>query len=83
MVGALVLRWRAPHDEHRDTQQLRYAGRLRLALAPDRSAQSLCGLSLVESAVVQASSIVTDIWSGTASLEPRLPTRGRRAAWPP
>ena len=47
----------------------RYAGRVRLAIAGDRSADSLCGF--VESAVMPGSLIVTDDWSGYASLRNR------------
>src|SRR5271166_3998980 len=43
--------------------------RLRLAIAADRSADSLCGF--VESAVMPGSLIVTDDWSGYASLRKR------------
>ena len=47
----------------------RYAGRVRLAIVPDRSAESLCGF--VECAVVPGTSLVTDDWSGYASLAKR------------
>jgi len=47
----------------------RYAGRVRLAIAADRSADSLCGF--VESAVSPGSLIVTDDWSGYNSLRTR------------
>jgi transposase-like protein len=47
----------------------RYAGRVRLAVVPDRSAQSLC--SFVEGAVVPGTKIVTDDWSGYANLTKR------------
>jgi transposase-like protein len=40
----------------------RYAGRVRLAVTPDRSADSLCGF--VESAVAPGTLVVTDDWSG-------------------
>jgi hypothetical protein len=41
----------------------------RLAIVPDRSAESLCGF--VECAVVPGTSLVTDDWSGYASLAKR------------
>ena len=44
----------------------RYAGRVRLAVVLDRSAESLCGF--VESTVAPGSLIVTDDWSGYAGL---------------
>ena len=47
----------------------RYAGRVRLAIVPDRSAELLCGF--VECAVVPGTSLVTDDWSGYASLAKR------------
>ena len=45
------------------------AGRVRLAVVFDRSAESLCGF--VESAVAPGSLIVTDDWSGYAGLGKR------------
>lgn len=47
----------------------RYAGRVRLEVVPDRSAESLCGF--VESAVTPGAMVVTDAWSGYASLAAR------------
>ena len=47
----------------------RYAGRVRLAVAPDRSAESLCGF--VESVVAPRTLVVTDDWSGYAGLRKR------------
>ena len=44
----------------------RYAGRVRLAVAADRSAKSLCGF--VGGAVAPGTLIVTDDWSGYAGL---------------
>lgn len=44
----------------------RYAGRVRLCVAPDRSAESLCGF--VKSVVVPKTLIVTDDWSAYNSL---------------
>lgn len=44
----------------------RYAGRVRLAVVPDRSAKSLCGF--IEKAVAPGTSIITDDWSGYAGL---------------
>jgi hypothetical protein len=45
----------------------RYAGRVRLALVPDRSAKSLGGF--IESTVTPGTRIITDDWSGYASLK--------------
>jgi ISXO2-like transposase domain len=47
----------------------RYAGRVRLAVAADRSAKSLCGF--VNGAVAPGTLVVTDDWSGYASLRKR------------
>jgi transposase-like protein len=47
----------------------RYADRVRLAIAADRGANSLCGF--VENAVMPGSQIVTDDWSGYAGLRKR------------
>jgi len=44
----------------------RYAGRIRLAVVPDRSAYSLCGF--VKSAVAPGVRVITDDWSGYAGL---------------
>lgn len=58
----------------------RYAGRVRLAVAPDRSTKSLGGF--IEGAVAPGTTIITDDWSGYAALERRgyihtaVPERG-------
>lgn len=44
----------------------RYAGRVRLAVVPDRSAKSLGGF--IENAVVSGASIITDDWRGYSRL---------------
>ena len=44
----------------------RYAGRIRLAVVPDRSADSLCGF--VKSAVAPGVRVITDDWRGYACL---------------
>src|SRR5208283_1571348 len=56
----------AAQDKRKDG---RYAGRVRLAIAADRSADALGGF--VESAVMPGSLVVTDDWSGCASLRTR------------
>src|SRR5271166_5191204 len=56
-----------PHGTKRNDG--RYAGRVRLAVAVDRSAKSLCGF--VNGAVVPGTLIVTDDWSGYADLRKR------------
>ena len=58
----------------------RYAGRVRLAAVPDRSAKSLVGF--IESAVTPGAAITTDDWSSYATLAKRgylhtaIPERG-------
>jgi len=47
----------------------RYAGRVRLSISDDRSAESLAGF--VESAVMPGTLVITDDWSGYASLRKR------------
>ena len=47
----------------------RYAGRVRLAVVPDRSAKSLGGF--IERVVTPGATIITDDWSGYAALEKR------------
>ena len=47
----------------------RYAGRLRLEVVPDRTEKSLCGF--VEEAVAPGTTVITDAWSGYASLSKR------------
>tara|TARA_R100000501_G_scaffold13654_1_gene24854 strand:- start:180 stop:671 length:492 start_codon:yes stop_codon:yes gene_type:complete len=53
-------------DKRRDG---RYAGRVRLAVAPDRSSKSLS--EFVESAVTPKTLIITDEWSGYSDLRQR------------
>jgi hypothetical protein len=70
LVGCAVeVRHRKPGTAQDKRKDGRYAGRVRLAVAPDRSAESLCGF--VESAVAPGTLIVTDDWSGYAGLRKR------------
>ena len=69
MVAAVEVRHREPGTAQDKRKDGRYAGRVRLAIAADRSADSLCGF--VENAVMPGSLIVTDDWSGYASLRTR------------
>jgi transposase-like protein len=66
---AVEVRYRQPGTAQDKRKDGRYAGRVRLAIAADRSAESLCGF--VESAVTPGSLIVTDDWSGYNSLRTR------------
>ncbi len=66
---AIEVRHRKPGTKLDNRKDGRYAGRVRLAVVLDRSAESLCGF--VESTVAPRSLIVTDDWSGYAGLGKR------------
>ena len=66
---AIEVRHRKPGTKLDNRKDGRYAGRVRLAVVLDRSAESLCGF--VESTVAPRSPIVTDDWSGYAGLGKR------------
>jgi transposase-like protein len=66
---AVEVRQRAPGTKLDARKQGRYAGRVRLAVVPDRSAKSLCGF--IERAVLPAPSITTDDWASYNSLRTR------------
>jgi transposase-like protein len=69
VTAAVEVRHREPGSAQDKRKDGRYAGRVRLAVAADRSTDSLCGF--VESAVMPGSLIVTDDWSGYGSLRAR------------
>ena len=69
VVCAVEVRRRTPGTAQDLRKDGRYAGRVRLAVAADRSAKSLCGF--VEGAVANGTLIVTDDWSGYADLGKR------------
>src|SRR5271166_737941 len=66
---AVEVRHRKPGTARDKRNDGRYAGRVRLAVAADRSAKSLCGF--VDGAVAPGTLIVTDDWSGYAGLRKR------------
>lgn len=66
---AVEVRKRKPGTAQNKRKGGRYAGRVRLTVVPDRSADSLC--CFVESAVVPGTLIVTDDWRAYASLQKR------------
>ncbi len=66
---AVEVRHRKPGTAQDKRKDGRYAGRVRLAVAADRSAKSLCGF--VDGAVAPGTLIVTDDWSGYAGLRKR------------
>src|SRR5271170_6571394 len=65
---AVEVRHRKPGTAQDKRKDGRYAGRVRLAIVPDRSAKSLCGF--VENAVAPGTLTVTDDWSDYASPDP-------------
>lgn len=66
---AVEVRQRKPGTAQDKRKDGRYAGRVRLAVVPDRSADSLCGF--VEGAVMPKTAIITDDWSAYATLRKR------------
>jgi ISXO2-like transposase domain/Transposase zinc-ribbon domain len=70
VIGAVEVRQRAPKKGDKPTRRGgRYAGRLRLDIAANRSAKALCGF--VEEAVLPGAMVITDAWTGYASLAER------------
>jgi hypothetical protein len=69
VVAAVEVRHRKPGSAQDKRKDGRYAGRVRLAIATDRSADALYGF--VEGAVRPNTLIITDNWSGYASLRKR------------
>jgi len=81
VAGVVEVRQRKHASSLNKRKTGRYAGRVRLALVPDRSAKSLGGF--IESAVAPGATIITDDWGSYASayqaqLSPhRCPGTGR------
>ena len=69
VAAAVEVRHRKSGTAQDKRKDGRYAGRMRLAIVADRSADSLCGF--VESAAMPGSLIITDDWSGYTSLRKR------------
>ena len=69
VAGAVEVRQRKQQGRRNKRRTGRYAGRVRLAVAPDRSAQSLGGF--IERTVAPGATIITDDWSGYAKLGER------------
>ncbi|MFC6519780.1 IS1595 family transposase [Undibacterium arcticum] len=80
VAGAVEVRQRKRGGSLDKRKTGRYAGRVRLAVVPDRSAKSLGGF--IERVVTPGATIVTDDWSGYATLGRRgylhtaVPERG-------
>lgn len=66
VAGAVEVRQRKRDGSLNKRRTGRYAGRVRLAVAPDRSTKSLGGF--VEGNIAPGAAIITDDWSGYASL---------------
>ncbi len=70
VIAAVEVRQRKPKDgDGKLRRGGRYAGRLRLEVAPNRTAAALCGF--VETAVEPGTMIITDGWNGYATLGER------------
>lgn len=69
VAAAVEVRHRKTGTAQDKRKDGRYAGRVRLAIASDRSAESLCGF--VGSAVMPGTLLVTDDWSAYGSLRAR------------
>ena len=66
VAAAVEVRQRKPGIKVNLRRSGRYAGRVRLALVPDRSADALCGF--VKNVVAPGARIITDDWKGYAGL---------------
>lgn len=66
VAGAVEVKQRKQGGSLNKRRTGRYAGRVRLAVVPDRSAKSLSGF--IERVVTPGATIVTDDWSGYAAL---------------
>ena len=69
VAGAVEVCQRKQQGSRNKRRTGRYAGRVRLAVAPDRSAKSLGGF--IERTVAPGATIITDDWSGYAKLGER------------
>ena len=67
VAAAVEVRQRKPGTAQDKRKDGHYAGRLRLAVVADRSAESLCGF--VTGAVETGTKIITDDWSGYGKLK--------------
>jgi transposase-like protein len=69
VAGAVEVKQRKLSSSLNKRRTVRYAGRVRLAVVQDRSAKSLGGF--IERVVTPGTTIITDDWSGYATLEKR------------
>lgn len=68
VIAAVEVRQREP-SVTKKRRGGRYAGRLRIEVVPDRTAESLCGF--IENAVMPGAMVVTDGWVGYHTLKAR------------
>ena len=66
VAAAVEVRYRERDSALNERRNGRYAGRVRLAVVPDRGADALCGF--IKGVVVPGTRIITDDWSGYAGL---------------
>jgi transposase-like protein len=69
VAGAVEVRQRKRRGSLNKRRDGRYAGRVRLAVVPDRRARSLTGF--IERAVTPGTTVITDDWSSYATLAAR------------
>lgn len=69
VIAAVEVRNRKPKKGQKQRRGGRYAGRIRLDVIPDRSAQSL--MAFVDGAVQPGTMVITDAWNGYARLGER------------
>jgi len=69
VAAAVEVRHRKRDSVLNNRRNSRYAGRVRLAVVSDRSADALCGF--IKSVVAPGARIITDDWSGYAGLTKR------------
>lgn len=67
VAGAVEVRRRKRETNLNKRRDGRYAGRVRLAIVRDRSAQSLCGF--IKNAIVPQTTVITDGWDGYNDLD--------------
>jgi hypothetical protein len=80
VAAAVEVRHREPGAAQDKRHDGRYAGRVRLAVATDRSADALGGF--VESAVIPGSLVITDDWSGYGGLRKSGANRDAKTGLP-
>ena len=67
VAGAVEVKWRKGESKLNNRRGGRIAGRVRLAIVPDRSSSSLCGF--VKNAIKPGAIVVTDGWKAYRGIE--------------